>query len=443
VGLSSHDGKRDKKLGVLFDEIWIEKRVCRMTSQPGKVGLWLIGAKGGIATCVSLGWAALIRGLCPNVGLVTDLPPFAQAGLVDWPNIVIGGHEIRGVSLVEEAKKFAKENRVFDQELVDALADALESIERRIRCGTVFGADPTIARLASSDAVHDASAKEAIARICSDLNEFKTQHSLRSVVVIHIASTEPPTDPSRFPATWPEFDKLLSRQRDPGLPPSSLYAIAAFQAGCSYVNFTPSLGPALPAMNELAQDHSVPYMGCDGKTGETLMKSVLAPMFRARNLKVLSWVGHNIFGNLDGKVLEDPQHKSSKVKSKDRVVSEVLGYRPQTLVSIEYLEDLGDWKTAWDHIHFQGFLNVPMVLQFIWQGCDSILAAPLILDLCRLTERAQRAGVVGLMPFLASFFKSPYGVQEADFFKQFQMLEDWVGSLINSCTNDRHNALSR
>jgi len=409
-----------------------DKRAYTMTSQAGKVGLWLIGAKGGIGTCVSLGWAALTRGLCSKIGLVTGLPVFARAGLVDWSNIVIGGHEIRGVSLVEEAKKFAKENRAFDRELVDILADTLESIERRIRYGTIFGADSTIAQLASSDVARDESAKEAIARIRSDLNEFKDQHHLQSVVVIHIASTEPPGDPSRFPTTWPEFDELLSREPDPGLPPSTLYAIAAFQAGCSYVNFTPSLGPALPALNELAQDQGVPYMGCDGKTGETLMKSVLAPMFRARNLKVLSWVGHNIFGNLDGKILDDPQHKSSKVKSKDRVVSEVLGYRPQTLVSIEYLEGLGDWKTAWDHIHFEGFLGVPMVLQFIWQGCDSILAAPLILDLCRLTERAHRAGLVGLMPFLASFFKSPYGVQEADFFKQFHMLEEWAGSLTDS-----------
>ncbi len=400
-----------------------------MKDQGGKVGLWLIGAKGGIATCVGVGWAMLTRGLTSKVGLVTELPDFTDMGLVDWSDIIIGGHEIRDVSLVEEARTFASVNRTFERQHVDLVADTLENIERQIRYGTVFGADPTIAQLASPRVPRDRSAREAIERIAKDLREFKRRHGLQSLVVINVASTEPPVDPSQFPAKWSELEELLADQPDPGLPTSTLYAIAAFEAGCPYINFTPSLGPALAALDELAHQHNVPYMGCDGKTGETLMKSVLAPMFRARNLKVLSWVGHNIFGNLDGKILDDPRHKSSKVKSKDRVVSKVLGYHPQTLVSIEYIEGLGDWKTAWDHIHFQGFLGVPMVLQFIWQGCDSILAAPLVLDLCRLTERAHRAGIVGLMPFLASFFKSPYGVEEADFSSQFQMLKRWIESV--------------
>ena len=156
------------------------------------------------------------------------------------------------------------------------------------------------------------------------------------------------------------------------------------------------------------------------------MKSVLAPMFARRNLRVLSWVGHNIFGNMDGQVLDDPANKQTKVASKDRLVGEILGYRPKTLISIEYVPDLGDWKTAWDHIHFAGFLGVPMTLQFIWQGCDSLLAAPLVLDLVRLTELAWRRGHVGAMPFLASFFKSPYGVSEHCFDRQFEMLEQWA-----------------
>ena len=117
-------------------------------------------------------------------------------------------------------------------------------------------------------------------------------------------------------------------------------------------------------------------MGYDGKTGETLMKSVLAPMFAHRNLEVMSWVGHNIFGNMDGKVLDDPANKKSKVTSKDRLLGQILGYPPQTLVSIEYIASMGDWKTAWDHIHFRGFLGTPMTLQFIWQGCDSLLGRP-------------------------------------------------------------------
>jgi myo-inositol-1-phosphate synthase len=149
-------------------------------------------------------------------------------------------------------------------------------------------------------------------------------------------------------------------------------------------------------------------------------------MFAARNLRVMSWVGHNIFGNLDGKVLDDPANKQAKVRSKDRLLHQILGYSPQTLVTIEYIESLGDWKTAWDHVHFQGFLGTPMVLQFTWQGCDSLLAAPLVLDLVRLTDLAARRGERGTLTFLASFFKSPLGVEQHDFIRQFQMLQAWA-----------------
>jgi myo-inositol-1-phosphate synthase len=177
-------------------------------------------------------------------------------------------------------------------------------------------------------------------------------------------------------------------------------------------------------------------MGHDGKTGETLLKSALAPMFANRNLEIMSWVGHNIFGNMDGKVLNDPVNKQTKVTSKDHLLAEILGYHPQTHVSIEYIESLGDWKTAWDHIHFKGFFGTPMVMQFTWQGCDSLLAAPLVLDLVRLTECAQRRGCKGLLTFLASFFKSPLGVHQNDFVRQFQMLQEWVAEQTQSSAGD-------
>src|SRR5262249_28076 len=206
------------------------------------------------------------------------------------------------------------------------------------------------------------------------------------------------------------------------LPASSIYAAAAFRSGYTYINFTPSLGASVPALQELAESTGSVYAGKDGKTGETLMKTVLAPMFAYRNLKVRSWVGHNIFGNRDGLILDDPANKSSKVHTKDRVITDILGYKPSTLVTIEYLPDMGDWKTAWDHIHFQGFLGTKMTLQFTWQGCDSLLAAPLAIDLARLADLEKRRGAKGLLRHLASFFKSPEGVEENDFFRQFETL---------------------
>jgi myo-inositol-1-phosphate synthase len=210
------------------------------------------------------------------------------------------------------------------------------------------------------------------------------------------------------------------------LPASSLYAYAALDLGIPYINFTPSLGASAPALLELAEKRGTVTGGKDAKTGETLMKSVLAPMFAMRNWQILSWVGHNIFGNRDGLVLNDPANKSSKVKTKDQVISGIVGYKPQTLVTIEYIESLDDWKTAWNHIHYKGFLNTKMVLQFIWQGCDSILAGPLVLDLARLALFSQRRGEVGVLKHLSSFFKNPMGETDHDFFRQFAKLEEYV-----------------
>jgi myo-inositol-1-phosphate synthase len=205
-----------------------------------------------------------------------------------------------------------------------------------------------------------------------------------------------------------------------------LYAWAALDLGCPYVNFTPSLGASLAALEELAIQRKTVLGGKDGKTGETLLKTVLAPMFAARNWQILSWVGHNIFGNRDGLVLDNPENKASKIKTKDQVVSGIVGYKPQTHVSIEYIESLDDWKTAWNHIHFAGFLGTKMIMQVIWQGCDSLLAGPLVIDLARLALFAQRRGEVGVMKHLACFFKNPHGVAVHDFFKQFALLQEYV-----------------
>ena len=343
---------------------------------------------------------------------------------------MIGGHEIRRVVLADEAMRLATESRLVDKELIARCKAELGRIDSRIRLGTIYKVGTTIAGLADADVPRRESPREAVDRIGQDLAEFARAERLEHVVVVNLASTEPPVDSAAVPETWAKLEPLLDKPRKCPLPASSLYAIAALQQGCSYINFTPSLGSApnargRGAIDELARLCNTRHMGCDGKTGETLMKSVLAPMFARRNLPVMSWVGHNIFGNLDGKVLDDPANKQAKVASKDRLLGKILGDRTQTLVSIEYIESLGDWKTAWDHIHFSGFLGAPMTLQFTWQGCDSLLAAPLVLDMVRFTDLARRRGQSGLLTFLASFFKSPYGVEEHRFDRQFGMLEEW------------------
>jgi myo-inositol-1-phosphate synthase len=194
----------------------------------------------------------------------------------------------------------------------------------------------------------------------------------------------------------------------------------------AFLNFAASPAAMIPGLRELAEREGVPYMGTDGKTGETLVKSALAPLFRERDLRVLSWHGSNILGNDDGASLDDPSVRAAKVGTKDTVVRNVLGYSPHTSVDIRYVPSLGDWKTAWDLIHFEGFLGTRMTMQFTWQGSDSILAAPLIIDLVRLSDLALRRGESGAMTHAACFFKAPVGTQEHDLSRQYGMLDRYL-----------------
>jgi myo-inositol-1-phosphate synthase len=388
-----------------------------------RVGLWLVGAFGGVGTTITLGLCALARGLADRTGLVTELPQFQDLPFPEPGDFVVGGHDIRASSFIESAEEFRRNSGVFEADWIGRCRDELAAATARIRPGTHFGAGRAISELGNWDgAGRPRTAREAVDRLAGDMAEFVESESVDHLVVLNVASTEPPFVPGDVHSRWDTLSAALAHGGAGLLPASALYALAAFQSGYTYINFTPSLGAGLPALAELSRSTGSLYAGKDGKTGETLLKTALAPMFALRNLKVMSWVGHNIFGNRDGLVLDDPSNKSSKVDTKDRVVSQILGYKPSTIVTIEYLPDMGDWKTAWDHIHFQGFLGSKMALQFTWQGCDSLLAAPLAIDLARLADLEKRQGGRGLMKHLACFFKSPDGVEENDFFKQFDLL---------------------
>ena len=393
-----------------------------------RTGLWLIGAWGGVSTTVAVGLAGLQAGVAPETALVTSLPRFQRLKLADWPQFVIGGHEIRETTFAAEAEVLHRNSRVFDRDLLNAVAPRLVEFDKNVRPGTLINVGSTIEKFAGpkTQATRGEKPSTAIKRIRADIEEFRKANGCSHVIVVNLSSTEPPFASEAGSWDWAKLSKTLAESDTSPVPASTIYAVAAFEAVCSYVNFTPSAGTNLPALEEFALKQGALHIGRDGKTGETLLKAVLAPMFAARNLKVMSWVGHNIFGNMDGKVLDDPINKANKVRSKDHLLTEILGYKPQTLVTIEYVESMGDWKTAWDHIHFEGFLGTKMALQFTWQGCDSLLAAPLVLDLVRLTEREQRRGKSGVMSHLAAFFKSPMGPHEPEFAKQFLALERWA-----------------
>jgi myo-inositol-1-phosphate synthase len=397
-----------------------------------KIGIWFIGALGGIATTVSVGLASLTKRLGDETGLVSALPKFQKLNLADWSTFVIGGHEIRETTYVAEARHLHEKSGVFDPVRLAEVQPILDEFNRNVRTGTLINVGQTIESLAGGSVLKTRGERPAAAieRISADIVEFLERQKLDHVIVVNVSSTEPPVKEDARSLTWGALKQKLDRDAESPIPASSIYAVAALQSGCDYVNFTPSAGSDLPALEELASEKGVLHVGRDGKTGETLMKAVLAPMFAARNLQVMSWVGHNIFGNMDGKVLDDPINKANKVRSKDHLLTEILGYKPSTLVTIEYIEDMADWKTAWDHIHFRGFLDTKMTLQFTWQGCDSLLAAPLVLDLVRFTEREHRRGKSGVMTHLSSFFKSPMGANvPPEFHRQYALLEQWADQL--------------
>jgi myo-inositol-1-phosphate synthase len=270
------------------------------------------------------------------------------------------------------------------------------------------------------------SPRGAVERIERALTAFRRGAGVERVVVVNLASTEPVLPDCEAHHSLDAFEAALDGGRASAFAPSVLYAYAAFRQGCAFVNFTPSRGPRVAALNELAYARGVPYCGSDGKTGETLVKTALAPMFAQRNLRVLSWLGFNLLGNSDGRALADPRAKASKLATKGGVLPAILGYAPHAKVAIDYVPSLGDWKTAWDFIHFEGFLGTKMAMQFTWQGADSALAAPLVLDLVRFGDLALRRREAGPLTHLASFFKDPIGVGEHSLPAQLQLLLDYA-----------------
>jgi myo-inositol-1-phosphate synthase len=349
--------------------------------------VWFAGARGSVATTTIVGSLLLRAGLARPVGCVTALPDFPSDGLVGVADLVFGGHDVVDVPLAKRAEQLVSAG-VLPAEPVAAIAGQLGEAATELRPAPVSG--------------------DVVAAIAADLTAFRERVGADRVVVVNLTPTEPPLDP--LPA-HSDADGLLAAlaSSELRLPPSSLYACAAFVAGCSFVDFTPSPGVRVPAVAELAIRAEVPYAGNDGKTGETLLKSVLAPMFARRNLNVRSWSGLNLLGAGDGANLADPGARASKLASKDRVLAGTLGDVPPGEVGIGYVPDLGDWKTAWNLVTFDGFLGVPMRLEFTWHGCDSALAAPLVLDLARLVAAAHRDGRVGPLPELGFFFKDPLG----------------------------------
>lgn len=359
-----------------------------MTHAP-RTGIWLIGARGSVATTTMVGCAALVAGLHPPTGMATETPELADSRPAPLATLVFGGHDTTDCPLPKRAEQLTTAG-VLPYGLTGAVTHELEAADREIRPG---GPAPGDTR----------TDEQLITAFTHDLTDFRRRIGLDRVVVVNVASTEPAVGGA-------------------GLPPSTLYAAAALRAGCPYINFTPSTGLRHPTLAAPLADSRLPHAGRDGKTGQTLLRAVLAPMFRQRALTVRAWSGSNLLGGGDGAALADPAAAAAKNAGKERVLTDTLGPGVEGQVHIDDVPAMGEWKTAWDHIAFDGFLGTRMILQTLWQGCDSALAAPLVLDLARLTARAHEKGLTGPLEDLAFYFKDPEGTPPASLSDQYERL---------------------
>ena len=368
-----------------------------MTNGNVRTGVWFVGGRDSVATTAVAGCAALTAGLHPPTGMVTETAPFAESGLPALSSLVFGGHDTAHCPLPKRAEELTAAG-VIPHGLAAAVRGELTAADSEIRPG-------------GPQSGHTRTDEELIAAFAADLVDFRERHGLARVVVVNVSSTEPQPAPDAV-----------------RLPPSSLYAAGALRVGCPFVNFTPSTGLRTAALKGAAAASGLPHAGRDGKTGQTLLRSVLAPMFVQRALSVRAWSGTNLLGGGDGAALADPAAAAAKNTGKERVLADTLGHTPEGEAHIDEVPALGDWKTAWDHIAFEGFLGSRMILQTIWQGCDSALAAPLVLDLARLVSRAHEVGLSGPLPELGFYFKDPDG-GPAGLSEQFEQLLSFADRL--------------
>jgi myo-inositol-1-phosphate synthase len=385
--------------------------------------IWIIGAYGIVSTTAMVGAKAIERGLVENTGLITAMEPFNEIERIIPFRFDFGGHEIR---LLPNAFVACREhwelNRHFDFELLNAVKDDLEKISASK--GTALNCGPGIKELGKIHTLEDEelSLKEIVERLMKDMKSFADDET----VVINVASTEPlPKLNEKFHYSVEGFEEMIDRDAKEFATASMLYAYSAIKLGLPYANFTPSVGSSIPALKKLAEDKNVPHAGNDGKTGETLVKTTIAPMFVYRNLKVVGWMSYNILGDFDGKVLSAKENKESKIISKDKVLEKILGYSPFSITDIAFFPSLVDNKTAFDFVHFKGFLGKLMKFYFIWDAIDAIVASPLILDIARFLLLAKKKEVGGVVRELAFFFKSPMECEIMNTHEQFQILKKW------------------
>jgi myo-inositol-1-phosphate synthase len=331
----------------------------------------------------------------------------------------------------DNAYEAAVRARVLEKPLLDALKEPLSAIEPM---KAVFDHE-YVKRIDGPNKKSGANKMELAEAVMSDIQEFKKRNNCSRLVMIWCGSTESHHKPAAVHQSMAAFEEGL-RNNDPDIAPSQIYAYAALKLRVPYANGAPNLTTDVPALLELARENNVPICGKDFKTGQTYMKTLLAPGFKARMLGVNGWFSTNILGNRDGAVLEDPGSFKTKEETKLSVLEQILqpDLYPELYkdlyhaVRINYYPPRGDAKEGWDNIDIFGWLGYPMQIKIDFLCRDSILAAPLVLDLVLFLDLAQRAGMKGIQEWLSFYFKGPMTAPglypEHDIFIQLMKLKN-------------------
>ena len=398
-------------------------------TQNRRVGLVFVGLGGAVASTAVAGLELLRLGIAgpdglPLAGLKVDGRPIEETtGLVPYDGLVIGGWDLDATDL----RKAAEQHGVLDHQQLEAVGAGLSAIIPWPAAG-----DEEFCRNVTGDNVVVAEGRRAQTDVVrADLRRFRAENALDGLVLVNLASTERWPDAAEPCLQSPEAFEAGLDADDRSITPAMVYAYAAIMEDVGYGNFTPSLGVDVPALLQLAERRGVPVTGKDGKTGQTMMKTVLAPAFRSRSLRVEGWYSTNILGNRDGFALDDQDSLASKLQTKGTVLDSILGYPVEDhVVRIDYYRPRGDQKEAWDSIDLVGFLGQRMQIKVDFQCRDSILATPLVLEIARLLDLAQQRGQGGVQTHLGWFFKAPTTVDgrvpEHALHKQEAVLMEWL-----------------
>ena len=412
----------------------------------GRLGILLVGL-GAVSTTVIAGVMAVRRGLSKPIGSLTQMgtirlgrrtdnrsPRIADVlPLTPLDDVVFGGWDLFDDNCYEAARTAG----VLDAALLEQIRPDLEAIAP---WPAVFDRQ-YVKRLDGPNVKTGTSKKDLADQVVDVIRRFKETHRLDRLVMIWCGSTEIYMQESAAHASLAAFEAALEAS-DPSIPSSMIYAYAALKEGIPFANGAPNLTCDVPALTGLAQQTGSPVAGKDLKTGQTLIKTIIAPGLKARLLGVEGWYSTNILGNRDGEVLDDPESFRTKEESKKSVLDYIfqahlypdLYQQIHHVVRINYYPPRGDNKEGWDNVDLVGWLGYPMQLKINFLCRDSILAAPLVLDVALLLDLASRAGLSGVQEWLSFYFKSPQHAPglypEHDLFIQLMKLKNTMRWMI-------------